>query len=219
MHRLFILQKTKYLARWKGRDGRWHYRYTRMAGPKSRYGIVPAGVFVKTRDSMMPSKYSAFVTSYTPEEYKEKGAELFISPNGQSGYAIDPEGDLISVFSKPGSGAGVELMKTAIKNGARKLDCIGPYLPQFYARFGFTEYDHLVWDDQSAPADWNYDKFDRPDINMMKLEKPIMKSEDKKNKGAKQTEEFKKLSIEFARDFFGDKFVDETLKGNEKGEG
>jgi len=215
VYRLFILQKTKYLARWKGKDGRWRYRYTPMAGPKSRYSVVPAEVFVKTRNSMMPPKYSVFVTPYTPKEYEEKGARLFISPNGHSGYAIDKGGDLISVFSKPGSGAGVELMKTAIKNGARKLDCIGPYLPQFYARFGFTEYDHLVWNDQYAPADWDYDKFNRPDVNMMRLERPIMKSKDKEKK-IRQTEEFRKLSMEFARDFFGDKFVDETLKGNKK---
>jgi hypothetical protein len=201
---------TKFLAKWRDKNGNWRYRYKALAGPKLSYSEVPSEVFVKTRDSMMPKKYSAFVTLYTAEEYEKKGAKTYVSPNGHSGYALTKEGDLVSVFSKPGSKSGMELMKTAIKNGAKTLDCIGPFLPEFYASYGFEEYDRLEWDDQYAPPNWNYAEFGRPDVVMMRLARNVMKS--KRGTGGETTEAFKKLSMDFARDFFGDEFVDEVLR-------
>jgi len=165
--------------------------------------------FVKLRDSNVPTKYAAFVTMYTPEEYRKKEAKTYTSQSGQSGYAIAPDGDLISVFSKPGTGAGADLMRAAIKNGAKKLDCIGPYLPQFYAKFGFQEHDRMAWNDRYAPPGWNYEKFGRPDIILMGLGAK-MKSVSKDQKSG--TDDFRKLSMGFAEDFFGKDFVTEILE-------
>jgi len=39
VHRLVLFCKAKYLSRWRGKDGKWHYRYTPLVGPS--YGEKP----------------------------------------------------------------------------------------------------------------------------------------------------------------------------------
>ena len=54
----------------------------------------------------------------------------FLSPDGESGFAIKPDGDLVSVFSTkeapPGRGAQMTLLAT--QEGARKLDAFDTFL-------------------------------------------------------------------------------------------
>ncbi|MCK4817276.1 hypothetical protein KA005_16010 [bacterium] len=93
--RLIIFVKSKYLAKWKDKNGKTRYRYKPLVGPKSSYGTVTGEMFVKARDLKLSPKHKGFVTKYTPKEYAEKGAKMFVSPDGNSGYAITKTGDLI----------------------------------------------------------------------------------------------------------------------------
>jgi len=60
----------------------------------------------------------------------------------QSGYGLNPDGELISVFSHPsvsGQGRGGKILAEAVRNGANRLDALGEHLQDFYERHGFTE--------------------------------------------------------------------------------
>ena len=116
-------------------------------------------------------KKSAQVYEYSPEEYKQM--RLFTAENGQSGFALKPDGDIVSVFSsEKGSLAG--LMKLAIQNGGSKLDCFDTFLPKIYKKFGFIEVDRVKWNEEYKPANWDKEHFKQwnngePDVVYMKL--------------------------------------------------
>lgn len=114
----------------------------------------------------LPPHLRGMVTSYDPQQYRETDAQPFLAPDGLSGFAIKPDGELISVFSLV-SGRGDELVAAAVERGATKLDCFEPYLPRLYARHGFREVERYQWDDQYAPANWDYEKNGRPDVVVM----------------------------------------------------
>ena len=84
---------------------------------------------------------------------------LFVTKDGQSGFALKPDGDIISVFSAKGTGNGRALMETSIAAGGKKLDCFHTVLPQFYAAHGFRATSRLLWNDEIAMGDMpNWDK-------------------------------------------------------------
>lgn len=125
-----------------------------------------AQAFRKALDGNLDPKYDAFVTKYTPEEYQEMGARTYVHDDGKTGFAIKPDGDIISVFS--GNGRGRLALQAAIELGGTKLDCFDGFLPGFYSTFGFEEYERWTWDDQYAPDRWNYAKLGRPDVVLMR---------------------------------------------------
>jgi len=133
------------------------------------YEQVTASEFKSTLNQM-PSNLSAFLSEYTAREYTDIGATCYLSQDKQSGYAIKPDGELISVFSLPGSRQGVAAVKSAVENGATKLDCLGEFLVTLYRKFGFVEYARDAWNDQYAPKNWDYGKFGKPDIIYMQRE-------------------------------------------------
>lgn len=114
----------------------------------------------------LPGHLASMVTSYSPEQYRQMGAIPYLSADGQSGFAIKPDGELISVFSLV-RGRGDELVEAALQMGARRLDCFEPYLPRLYGRHGFQETDRYQWDDKYAPPLWDYARFGRPDVVVM----------------------------------------------------
>lgn len=81
------------------------------------------------------------LTVYSVKEYKEM--KCFIGLNNSSGYAIHKD-ELVSVFSTQGS-SGSAIVKNAIENGAKRLDCfatridgkISGQLYSLYSRNGF----------------------------------------------------------------------------------
>lgn len=106
---------------------------------------------------------------YGEDEYA--GMRTFLSADGSAGYAIKPDGDLVSVFNVGGPGGGKKALRSAIQRGATKLDAfdeIAPTfaigktdprdtqknLPRFYERFGFREVGRDPWDPQYAPEGW-----------------------------------------------------------------
>jgi len=222
------LEKAKYTKRWRGKDGRWYYEYPgdkkgRKPAKKelatfvdkkdaiklvTTYSNVPLAEFVPVRDAKTPKEFDAFVTSYTAKEYEGKRAKAYISETGKSGYAVTGDGDLISVFSEPGAHEGASIMKTAIKNGAKSLDCLGDVLPKIYSKYGFEVTETVAWDDQYAPKAWDYKAHGRPNVNYMKLNPAkVMKS---KSEG--MTTAFEELSLKYAMHLFGPDEIKESMK-------
>lgn len=107
------------------------------------------------------------LTPYSKEEYAN--FKVVLAKDKSTGYAIKPDGDLISVFNQGAKGSGKYAVMDAIENGATKLDCFDGGLARYYEKFGFEEYDRMKWDDQYAPDGWNYDTMGRPDIVSYKL--------------------------------------------------
>ena len=83
------------------------------------------------------------LTIYSVKEYSQMNC--YLGKNNSSGYAVKPNGELVSVFSTQGSSAR-SLMTSAIENGATNLDCfalrseqgkISGALYGLYTKFGF----------------------------------------------------------------------------------
>lgn len=131
-------------------------------------------VFARSRDTFVPAPFRLFVTAYSPEEYTQKQVRTFLADDGKSGFGLTPDGDLISVFSGV-PGRLDSIMKTAIAQGAKTLDCLGFALADKYAKYGF-QVDHVEpWNDEYAPPGWDYDKHDHPPVVYMKHESVIQK--------------------------------------------
>lgn len=100
-----------------------------------------------------------------------EGAALYISGDGQSGYALNG-GDLGSVFSlAKGRLAGIieDAMRRA--DAARepnlRIDCFEP-LAAVYARHGFRRVSSLAFDWQYAPDGWE-PRHGEPDVIFMSM--------------------------------------------------
>lgn len=116
---------------------------------------------------------------YGLDEYRDM--RTFLNADGTAGYAIKPDGDLVSVFNVGGPGGGKTALRSAIQRGATKLDAfdeVSPTfalgktdprdtqknLPNFYRRFGFREVGRDPWDPAYAPEGW---QGGRPDVVYM----------------------------------------------------
>jgi hypothetical protein len=113
------------------------------------------------------------VYQYPTEDYS--AMKMFMTPDQKSGYAIKPDGDIVSVFKHPESpekGFGVRALNHAVQNGGTKLDAFDTELPKIYAKAGFQEYARTPWDDAYAPPNWDYQKYGqfnggKPDVVYM----------------------------------------------------
>lgn len=126
------------------------------------------------------SKFGGAVHVYTPEEYAEM--RTFVTRDGQAGFAIKPDGDIVSVFNTVGGshrGVARHMLALAIQEGGTKLDAfevIVPgkggrgMLPKLYASMGFREVRRDSWDDQYMPPGWDKDVLGEPDVVYMELE-------------------------------------------------
>ena len=104
---------------------------------------------------------------YSADEYK--GMRLFLAEDGSAGFALKPDGDLVSVFAhpdarnRPGGSPFTAMMALAIEQGAKKCDCFDGFLPNLYANFGFKPVSRQEWNQEFAPNGWR-DKFGTPDV-------------------------------------------------------
>ena len=119
-------------------------------------------------DNKSASKFGAAVAVYSVEDYKEM--RLFLSEDGNSGVAIKPDGDIVSVFSS--GGAGRSLMELAVSAGGKKLDAFDTVLPHFYAPHGFVVASRMDWNEEFKPEGWNKETFSEfnggsPDVVFM----------------------------------------------------
>lgn len=103
-----------------------------------------------------------FVHRYSPEELKDM--KTFLTADKQSGFAVKPDGDIVSVFSAA-KGRGDELVDKAIEMGGTKLDAFDGYLTkELYPRHGFVEY--------KREPNWTPGE---PDVVYMKLDPKLRK--------------------------------------------
>jgi GNAT superfamily N-acetyltransferase len=115
------------------------------------------------------SKYGAAVYVYPLEEYQ--GFRLFTTDDGKNGFAIKPDGDIVSVFSSGGHKV-FSMLALATQEGGTKLDAFDTILPKLYAAAGFVETGREPWNEDYKPEGWNYETFapfnnGRPDVVFM----------------------------------------------------
>lgn len=100
-----------------------------------------------------PSAASVYV--YPVEEYS--AMRLFLTSSGKSGFAIKPDGDIVSVFNYDPDNKGVvhAMLPLAVQLGGRKLDAFDTVLPKLYGMHGFRAVARLPWNDEFSPEGWN----------------------------------------------------------------
>lgn len=118
------------------------------------------------------SPFGAAVYVYDKADYA--GFRLFLTPDGKNGFAVKPDGDIVSVFSA-GGGVVHAMLTLATEEGGTKLDCFDTVLPEIYALNGFVETGRDSWNDEYKPDDWDYATFGdfnggRPDIVYMQYQ-------------------------------------------------
>ena len=86
---------------------------------------------------------------------------LYLSEDGESGFGIKPNGDIVSVFSsKKVKGRAHHLLEMAVyEGGGRQLDCFDIYLTKIYETHGFKPVAKMKWNDEYIPEGWNKDNF------------------------------------------------------------
>ena len=117
------------------------------------------------------------VSVYPVEDYKNM--RLFLADDGKSGFAIKPDGDIVSVFAtQDTSGRSHSMLELAIQNGGKKLDNYDiDKLRNIYDNHGFEVSERIPWDDKYwNPSEWNKPEMERiygsaePDITYRILE-------------------------------------------------
>lgn len=95
-----------------------------------------------------------FLSDYSPEEYATM--RLFLTPDGQAGFAIKQDGDIVNLFNvSPVRGLGRQLVDQAIANGGTHLDAFEGKLTDLYRSKGFEEVRRVPFDPQYAPEGWS----------------------------------------------------------------
>jgi hypothetical protein len=151
----------RYSALWKSGAGlKRVYKAAGLAAPDfvEIAANDPQGA-AKFADSIQASKdatrFGASVYVYPAADYQNM--RLFITKDGASGFALKPDGDIVSVFSS--GGAGHSVIDLAVQAGGRKLDAFETILPRFYGPHGFRAASRLAWDDSQAPEGWSKQVF------------------------------------------------------------
>ncbi len=108
-------------------------------------------------ESKQKNAYGASVYAYPVGDYASM--RLFVSEDRQSGFALKPDGDIVSVFSMADSGAGHAIVQMAVSQGGRKLDAFETVLPYLYAPHGFRVVSRLRWDESQKPEGWDKQTF------------------------------------------------------------
>ena len=85
---------------------------------------------------------------------------LYLSEDGESGFGIKPNGDIVSVFSSSKEkGRSSYMLEMAISQGGRQLDCFDIYLTKIYEAHGFKPVAKMKWNDEYIPEGWNKENF------------------------------------------------------------
>ena len=118
--------------------------------------------------------YGGAVHIYSEAEYKDM--RTFVTADGSAGFAIKPDGDIVSVFNTRGGrhkSVGPHMVALAVEQGGTKLDAfnIKGMLQKMYSTVGLKKVKELKWDDQYAPDDWDYKALRRPKVIFMELKK------------------------------------------------
>jgi len=107
----------------------------------------------KARASQGPIGRS--VSVYTPDEYA--GTQMGMTPSGDAGYVVKPDGEIASVVKSKGSPvkdfAG-KVMRRAEPQGGNWLNAFDTALPEIYGRGGFRPVSRLPFAEDMARGDW-----------------------------------------------------------------
>lgn len=120
-----------------------------------------AAVFTSAISAARRSQGKLGEAVYVYPESEYIGMRMFLSDDGMAGFAIKPDGDLVSVFNNISETESVRksrgraAMEAAVDAGAIKLDCFDTMLPPFYASHGFVVASRLKWDETQAPQNWD----------------------------------------------------------------
>ncbi len=122
--------------------------------------------------SKSASKFGAAVYVYPEDAYREM--RTFTTKDGKSGFAIKPDGDIVSVFSD-GGGKVHSMLALAVEQGGTKLDCFHTMLTKLYEANGFREVRRDPWNEEYKPEGWSKEKFAKfnkgePDIVYVYME-------------------------------------------------
>lgn len=120
-------------------------------------------------------KIGETVYQYPTDEYR--AMKTYLTKDHSSGYAIKPDGDLVSLFNAGGRGRGQSALRSAIQRGGSKLDAFDEngFLPGLYSKFGFREVGRDPWNPEYAPPEW---RGGTPDVvYMQRLGKRIRDSQ------------------------------------------
>jgi hypothetical protein len=107
--------------------------------------------------------------NYSAEEYAESGARVFMSPDGDMGFALMGD-DIVSVFKHPDSTskeAAMHMLAAAIQAGGRKLDNFDGPLSELYAHVGMVPIARTPFDLKFKPPGWDARSMGKPDIVFM----------------------------------------------------
>lgn len=116
------------------------------------------------------NKFGLYVSLYSVEEYAEPDIRLFMSKDLSSGFAMKPDGDIVSVFSNKQiavhNHSVYSILFDALANGGLKLDCYGATLLRFYMTMGFKPQGFVAYNEEYEEADWTArkDVLGSPDV-------------------------------------------------------
>lgn len=133
------------------------------AAPSECTSIQDIIRFCEARDSLPPG-LRAFLTPFSPQEYLDMRARLFLMDDGRGGYGLIGQ-RLISIFSLPGAHYGPHLLQHALTHGAAEAEFLDAHekLSAFYGQHGFIEISRQSWNQKYAPRQWDYERFGTPD--------------------------------------------------------
>jgi DNA polymerase III epsilon subunit-like protein len=102
------------------------------------------------------NRFAASVFIYDVEDLKKM--RLFATADGTAGFAIKPDGDIVSVFvtgDSPHKRATLSMLAQAVEQGGTKLDAYDTILPRIYAEAGFRPVARVKWDESQADSAWD----------------------------------------------------------------
>lgn len=158
-------------------NGRIVSAYTQAGYSAPAVGETDAATFVKLiEQSKAESKFGAAVYVYPESAYENM--QLWVTDDGKAGFAIKPDGDIVSVFNLQGSphkGVVPYFLSLAVHQGGTKLDAFDTILPYLYAASGFVEVGRDTWSEEYKPDGWDYKTFGgfnygRPDVVYMEYQ-------------------------------------------------
>ncbi len=118
--------------------------------------------------------YGAAVDVHDSAHYQQ--CRLFLTPHGEAGVAVEPNGNIVSVFKNSALAdpaqrtTSRDMLLVAIQHGGGHLDCYDSrgFLPALYARVGFEPVARLKFSREFAPPGWDYARNGEPDIVFMR---------------------------------------------------
>ena len=114
------------------------------------------------------SKRLEFVTLYTNEELDV--CDFYVCIGGGVGFGLMPDKEIFNLVNNTGRKlCGSEALDFAIIKGGRKLFCFDGFLTKYYEKRGFRVVTQIKWIEDLAPANWNYEKYGKPDVVWLEL--------------------------------------------------